>query len=105
MDEKLKGLLGLCARAGKLSAGHDCVRDSLRRRRSKLVILTSDASQRLKDEIVRAAGRVPTVTADFESGDCLAAFSKKVCVMSVDDGNFAAGILRRFGEINSKRPE
>ena len=54
-SNKIKGMLGLCRRAGALCAGHDAAVESIVKNRAKLVILTSDASPGLKDEFGHAA--------------------------------------------------
>ena len=50
-NKKYLSLLGIARRAGRLSMGHDTVKDSIRKRKAKLVIFSSDISKRLIEEI------------------------------------------------------
>ena len=54
-NPKLLSLLGMCRRAGKLSCGHDAAMGSIRSKSAKLCLLSSDSSQRLRNEIEREA--------------------------------------------------
>ena len=53
--KEIMGFLGLSRRAGKLSCGHDAVIESIVKDKAELIILSSDASERLKNEIKHAA--------------------------------------------------
>ena len=49
-DSKFYNLLGLARRAGKIGWGHDAACDAIKYGKAHLCILTSDASERLKNE-------------------------------------------------------
>ena len=87
-------LLGLCRRAGKLSAGHDAVKISLRKKNAKLVIIAADASDRLRDEIERLADGVPVLSVSETIDELSLLTGRKAAVMTVDDENFANGITK-----------
>ena len=52
-DSKFYNLLGLARRAGKIGWGHDAACDAIKYGKAHLCILTSDASERLKNEFRR----------------------------------------------------
>ncbi len=53
--EKLAGSLGLCRRAGKLWIGAEISADAVKRGKTKLVILASDASENPEKKIAAVA--------------------------------------------------
>ena len=54
-NEKILSLLGLARRAGRVSLGHDAAIGSVVKNKAKLCVLSSDASERLKNEFLHAA--------------------------------------------------
>lgn len=55
MDDRLLSLLGLCKRAGRLVWGHETCVKAAESGRARVFLLASDASQRTKKDILRAA--------------------------------------------------
>ena len=51
-NDKVLNMLGLARRAGKLSLGHDASEASVKDFSASLCLVSSDASQRLKDEMI-----------------------------------------------------
>ena len=47
--QKLYGMLGLCAKAGKVVAGNQAVLEAIEKRKIKLLILAEDSSDRTKE--------------------------------------------------------
>ena len=47
--QKLYGMLGLCAKAGKVVAGNQTVLEAIEKRKIKLLILAEDSSHRTKE--------------------------------------------------------
>ena len=93
MDMKqIMGFLGLARRAGKLAIGHDSVIESIVKDRSELLILASDASERLKNEIKHAATygnrNIPVIESPFLMVDYYNGIGKKSAVFSVTDKSF-----------------
>ena len=89
--KEIMGFLGLSRRAGKLSCGHDAVIESIVKDKAELIILSSDASERLKNEIKHAASygnrNIPVI-------------GKKSAVLSVTDKSFKEKLETMFGEVN-----
>ena len=50
INKKILGLLGLSARARKVSFGADSVEQEIKKRKVKLIIIAEDASTRTKDK-------------------------------------------------------
>ena len=56
LDKKrTMGFIGICRKAGKLCCGHDAVKESVVKNMAVLVFFSSDASERLKDEMKNLA--------------------------------------------------
>ncbi|HHU84452.1 MAG TPA: 50S ribosomal protein L7 [Clostridiales bacterium] len=91
-------MLGLCRRAGKLSPGHDAVKMSIRSGRAKLILITSDASDRLKKEISNLAGDIKIIFLQENIEELSLFIGRKAAVLSVDDENFAKGIISRLNQ-------
>ena len=50
MNDRFFDTLGLCRRAGRLSWGRETSKESIRSHKAKLILVTSDASNRIKRE-------------------------------------------------------
>ena len=51
INKKILGLLGLCARAGKITFGTDSTIDEIKKKKVKLVIVAEDSSNRTKEKL------------------------------------------------------
>ena len=101
MDSKLTGLIGMCRRAGKLSAGFDAVCADIAAGRAVLVLLATDASEKTCKEIrfaiAKHACRLPYLCrtdADKQALAHLIGFAKPVGVCCITDKGFAAAMLK-----------
>ena len=96
------GFIGICRKAGKLCCGHDAVKESVVKNRAVLVFFSSDASERLKDEMknlaIKSTGTKLSLS-PFSSDEFFAAIGKKSSVFSVTDEGFANKIELMFGEV------
>ncbi len=101
--KQIMGFLGLARRAGKLAIGHDSVIESIVKDRSELLILASDASERLKNEIKHAATygnrSIPVVESAFSMQDYSLGIGKKAAVFSVTDKSFKEKLETMFREV------
>ncbi|MBQ7579779.1 MAG: ribosomal L7Ae/L30e/S12e/Gadd45 family protein [Clostridia bacterium] len=50
MNDRFFDALGLCRRAGRLSWGRESSKESIRSHKAKLILVTSDASDRIRRE-------------------------------------------------------
>lgn len=91
---KVRRLIGLSRRAGKLSYGSDgCITD-LKKHKSKLIITSSDISDKSKKEIEFYLGNTDMLCTDMtkeELGKLIGI--PQTAVLSVKDENFSKGIL------------
>lgn len=100
--KEIMGFLGLARRAGKLCCGHDAVIESIVKDKAELVILASDASERLKNEIKHAANydnkNINVIECEFIMQDFFNGIGKKSAVFSVTDKSFKEKLKTMFGE-------
>ena len=94
MNNPLLSLLGLCRRANKLSIGFDPVMSSLRHKKSKLVLFSSDLSQNTVKKIINTCidFNINYKNIPFSMDEIGNALGKKVGVMSIEDAGFAKKI-------------
>ena len=101
--KEIMGFLGLSRRAGKLSCGHDAVIESIVKDKAELIILSSDASERLKNEIKHAATygnrNIPVIESPFLMVDYYNGIGKKSAVFSVTDKSFKEKLETMFREV------
>ncbi len=77
--------------------GHDTVKEAVVKRKAKLVLFTSDSSQRLRDEITSLC-KCKCITMDFTMEEFSSGVGKKSAVFAVTDDGFAAKFILMFGE-------
>lgn len=101
MNDKFLSLLGIARRAGKLSSGHDAVKEAVNGKKAELLIFSADASQRLRDEFVQKLSGTKTVVliTDYTMYDIYCATGSKAAVISVNDGGFA----KRLTELSNEK--
>ena len=106
-NPKLLSLLGMCRRANRLSCGHDAAIGSVRSKNAELCLLSSDSSQRLRNEIEREAafgGRnIPVRVLSSTIDEIGKATGLKSAVVTVNDEGFAKtmlGLLNTTEEVN-----
>ncbi|MCD7775254.1 MAG: hypothetical protein LUH40_06720 [Clostridiales bacterium] len=93
MTDKFWGIMGICRRAGKLFIGHDDVKAALRGKKVSLVIFTSDASERLKEEITNLSGNIRCIQTDCGRDEALFRIGKGAAVFAVGDEGLAKSAL------------
>ena len=91
-------LLGLCKRANKLSCGHDAATGAIRSGQAKLCILSSDSSQRLREEMQREItmkkSDIPLVVSYSTMDEIGHATSLRSAVLTVNDSGFAESVSK-----------
>lgn len=92
-ENKLKGHLGLCRRAGKMSLGHDAAVTQIKKRKAFLAVCCKDASERLvaeiRDECNFGGRNIKFITADITSKEIYFYIGAASKVFTVDDKGFA----------------
>ena len=93
MNNELKGILGLCRRAGKICLGHDASVASIKQRKAFLAITCTDTSDRLKKEIADECNfdsrKTKFLIGEFTMQDLGLAIGKKAGVFTITDESFA----------------
>ena len=97
MNDRLCGLLGMARRAGRLIAGFDAVVDSVKVKRTQLILLASDLSPKTEKELRFAAGNaVPLLCTELTKTEIghAAGYNKPIGVVATEDRGFAAAMLK-----------
>ncbi len=96
-NPKLLSLLGMCRRANKLCCGHDSAVGAIRSKNAKLCLLSSDSSERLRNEIKRENGfggnEIPMAVLESDMSEIGKATGLKSAVLTVNDEGFANAML------------
>lgn len=103
MDSKFYNLLGLARRAGKIGWGHDAALTAIKFGKAHICFMTSDASDRLKNEFSRACtyeGKdIKLLVLDKTMEDMKTIIGVKAAVLTVNDEGFAKS-LKQYISIN-----
>ncbi len=93
MAGKFLGMLGLCAKAGKLVSGGEGVEIAIKRGDARLVIADSEASENTRKRITQmcAAAGLPLI---FEENAGAAIGRNERMLIAVTDMNFAQTLIR-----------
>lgn len=99
MDEsKILSLLGMARKANKLACGHDGVVGAIRSKKAKLCLLSSDASERLRNETEREIGfikqNIPIEKLKSDMYEIGRATGLKSAVLAVIDEGFANALQK-----------
>lgn len=91
MNDRILSYLGLARRANRVSLGHDASLTSVLKQKAKLILLTEDASDRLKREFERAASgqSIKIFYLPFTMADIWKAVGVKAGVLTINDTGFA----------------
>lgn len=98
MENKIYGLLGLSAKAGKLSFGTEAVLEKIFKNKIKLIIIAKDMSEKSKEKIIKIAEqeKIPYYIFGtiFENSKAIGKVNK--AIIGVEDKNFAEAIKSRL---------
>ena len=96
MLNKMLGMLSLCRRAGKVTAGSDAVREAIQERQAKLILLAADLSERSRSLIERAAeaGKVPCRGIKETMPEIAQVMGRETGILAILDSGFASGLER-----------
>lgn len=100
MNDKFLSLLGISKRAGALSAGHDSVKETINKKKAELIIFSSDASERLKDELIGKVGNDEAlfIRTEYTMADFFHATGSRAAVICVTENGFAKRLRELFDE-------
>lgn len=98
IDSKVLGLIGLAMKAGKLAFGADSVEESIIKKKTKLVIISEDTSERTKRKFTDMCEKynIPVII----DGD-INSLSKTIgkcnkAILAIKDVNFAESIQKKY---------
>lgn len=100
MESKLETYLGFAAKAGKLKFGMAKTEESAAKRKSKLIIIANDISEKSKKEMLFTANKygvtavVLSCTSELEK-----ATGSHGSVISVEDESFAKAVIERLNSL------
>lgn len=98
MTEKFYNAMGLCRRARRLCIGHDEVKASVKSGKASLILLTSDASERLENEMRRLADGIEIIRTDASMKDMDTYIGKHSGIFSVTDDGLKNLVLSTIKE-------
>lgn len=98
MTDKFFNAMGLCRRAKQLSIGHDEVKTNVRNGKALLVILTSDASERIEKEMRNLTGTIPVIRINASMSDMLTHIGKRSGVYAVTGSGLKDLVLSTIKE-------
>ena len=103
VNNKIYGLIGLARRAGKISFGTESAKETIEKKKAKLVIVALDSSDRTKKNFKELSERL---NIPFRITGTIEDLSRSIgqvnkAVLVIKDENFAKEILKRIdgGEI------
>jgi len=88
-------LMQMARKAGKLVMGTAACEQSLKRRKAKLCIIASDISERTKKQIIKLVKHQKVLICGSKSSLGEAFARNELGIITVEDSNFARGIMRR----------
>lgn len=94
--EKFFGMLGLAARARRISAGEGAVLDSIRSGKARLVVLSQDASENTRKRFENSCEHYNTMLVFAEEREALGKSIGRefAVVVSVNDDGFAKSLMK-----------
>ncbi len=100
MNDRFLSLLGISERAGQLCSGHDAVKQTVNTGKAKLIIFTSDASERLRDEFLRKTEDtdIKIINTGYTMEQIHFATGNRAAVLCVTDIGFAKRLTELFNE-------
>lgn len=97
--DKIKGYIGLAARAGKLAYGGEGATDAVRRGRAGIVLLAQDASDNTKKLVLNKCKSYGVTVRLYSDKQCMGAAlgKREVSAVAVCDKGLSAAITKIFG--------
>lgn len=91
MNNKFLNFLGLCQKAGKLSLGADMALDAINKKKSALIMVSSDFSTTSLKKVEKSAlkNNIELVKMPYSMSKIEFILNKKYGVISVNDSGFA----------------
>ncbi len=100
MENKILTLLGFASKAGKLSFGAASALDALKSGKSKLIVISSDISDKSKKEMRFSSDKYSVENIMLSTVSTLNlsnAVGRNCGILSVNDSSFASAIKEEYG--------
>lgn len=99
-QQEILNFLGLARRAGKTALGFDAVNEAALKHKAKLIVVSSDISERTRCAVIRNAetANVKVILSEIPMESLGAAVGKLTGIVSVNDEGFARKLKELFGE-------
>ena len=94
MNSKILTLLGFASKAGKLSFGMDATIFSIKAKKSKLIVVAADVSEKSKKEVKFFAGKIPVMELIIDKQTLSHAVGKQCGILSVNDDGFKNSLMK-----------
>lgn len=97
-EDKIYGLIGLAARARKIAYGYDAVVELIKMNKAKLVIVTTDASDKTKKNMQYTCNKYNVELIIFGNKDKISHIIGKEnkVIVALKDKNISGEICKRF---------
>lgn len=91
-------ILGLARKGGKISIGFDVACKDIEKKRAKLIIIASDASEKTKKNIIFVCNKYNCIYKEYGEKEILGKNlgKKVVSVVSINDDNIASYLLKNI---------
>lgn len=101
MNDKFLALLGFAAKSGNISFGANNVKESLKRKKAKLVIVANDISEKSRKEIRFFAenAQIELINVNYDIAALSHATGKKGGIISINEIGFANAITMWFNSL------
>ena len=100
MESKILTLLGFASKAGRLSFGFASSLEAVNKKKSKLLLVASDISEKSKKEIRFAAEKNGVEIINLQSTDTNTlshSVGRNCGIISVNDDSFASAVAENYG--------
>lgn len=97
-ENRLTAALTMCRKAGKLLLGFDAVKDALKQKQVKCILLAEDVSPKTEKEIRYFAGEIPVRKMPLQMDALKQFFRKRTAVFGICEDGFAAKLLTLLPE-------
>ena len=96
--EKMLGMLGLAARAGKIVSGMDAVKEKVEKSKVKLVIISEDVSEKSKENIKYVCTNNGVMVIEFSTMEELGKVigKRNRAIIGITDKSFSDGIIKKY---------
>lgn len=98
MQNKISALLGFSRKSGALKLGTEATRESVLRRRAKLVLLANDISPKSVKEIrfICDKNNIKAEILPMTIEEISAAIGRRAGILAIEDEGFASAILKNI---------